>query len=35
MNLTGGAGVLPEPLARTIVEDGASKRQEARILGQA
>ena len=24
MNLTGGAGVLPEPLARTIVEDGAS-----------
>ena len=25
MNLTGGAGVLPEPLARTIVEDGASR----------
>ena len=24
MNLTGGAGVLPAPLARTIVEDGAS-----------
>ena len=24
MNLTGGAGVLPEPLARAIVEDGAS-----------
>ena len=24
LNLTGGAGVLPEPLARTIVEDGAS-----------
>ena len=24
MNLTGGAGMLPEPLARTIVEDGAS-----------
>ena len=24
MNLTGGAGVLPEPLARTIVEDAAS-----------
>ena len=25
MNLTGGAGVLPEPLARTTVEDGASR----------
>ena len=25
MNLIGGAGVLPEPLARTIVEDGASR----------
>ena len=24
MNLTGGAGVLPEPLARTILEDAAS-----------